>query len=181
MITIDRKFCEGSLNFFTFDYSIILDMTLNVGKFHSLNLKNSLINEKEIAIIDFLFYWGRPIKAGELVKHLQLKHSTLNSALKRLSKKNIIDWEKYGAVQLTEAGKSNAAHITNHHFIIEKFLKDSLNISDDFAHREALKLAGRISCELIDKICEKYDYCPETMNYKFCEHRNYSDIRKNVP
>jgi DtxR family Mn-dependent transcriptional regulator len=140
---------------------------------HGKDLENTILKEKEIKILDFLFYWGRPIKAGELVKQLNVKHSTLNSVLKRLTERQFIIWEKYGVVHLTKLGTEKAAHITNHHFIIEKFLKDSLNISDEFAHKEALNLSRLISCELIEKICEKYKYCPNTMNYNFCEPRNY--------
>ena len=148
-------------------------MSSSSGISHEKNLDNPVLKEKEIKILDFLFYWGRPIKAGEIVKELKLKHSTLNSVLKRLTKQQLIKWEKYGAVHLTEVGTSKAAHLTNHHFIIEKFLKETLDISDDFAHKEALNLSRLISCELIEKICEKYKYCPNTMNYNFCEPRKY--------
>lgn len=131
------------------------------------------LDEKETKVLDFLYFWGRPIKVGELVRHLSLKHSTLNSVLKRLVEKDLIKWAKYGPVQLTNLGNDKGAHFTNHHLIIEKFLKESLNISDEFAHSEALKLANVISCELIEKICEKYKIPEDKMNYSFCEERNY--------
>ena len=76
-------------------------------------------------------------------------------------------------VELTELGQSNAEHITNHHFILERFLKDSLEVSNEFAHQEALKLSNVISCELIDKICEKYNYKTDDLNFSFCEQRKY--------
>ena len=118
-------------------------------------INTSLVKEKENLVLDFLYFWNRPIRAGDLKSKLNIKHSTLNSILKRLEDQKLLVWEKYKEIQLTEEGETNAKHVTNHHFIIERFLKKSLNCSDKFAHDEALHLAGTFSCELIEEICKK--------------------------
>ena len=73
-------------------------------------INSELIKNKEHKVLDFLFYWGRPIRVGDLVKELKIKHSTLNSVLHRLSDEGMIRWETYGPVSLTENGKEKAAH-----------------------------------------------------------------------
>ena len=41
-------------------------------------------------------------------------------------------------IELTEKGKESAKHVSNHHFIIERFLKESLKCSEELAHNEAM-------------------------------------------
>ncbi len=125
------------------------------------------------SVLDFLYFWQRPISPGNLANHLKIKHTTLNSSLKRLQKKDQVDWKKYGTVSLTEQGKNVAAHISNHHFIIEKFFKEFLNLSSEQAHKEALDLAPAISCTLIEAICNKMGISHDKINKGFCQQRDY--------
>ncbi|MHA1583613.1 MAG: metal-dependent transcriptional regulator [Promethearchaeota archaeon] len=131
-------------------------------------LENNLIREKENAVLDLLFYLKHPIKVGELKERLKVKHSTLNSVLKRLETQNLIKWEKYGPVTLTEQGLENASHLTQHHYILEEFFKNSLDIPEGLAHSEALRLAGAFSCEFIEAICNKLGIDPSILNEGFC-------------
>lgn len=139
----------------------------------SSNLNTELLKEKENLILDFLLYWNRPIRAGDLVKELDIKHSTLNSVLHRLSDQELVDWQSYGPVQLTEKGIEQATHLSNHHFIVEKFLKESLNLTPEQAHMEAIHLAGAISCNLIEAICKKLNLSHEQNNQRLCLERKY--------
>ena len=136
-------------------------------------IKTSLVKEKENLVLDFLYYWNRPIRAGDLKTRLKFKHSTLNSILKRLEEQKLLVWEKYKEIELTGKGKESAEHVSNHHFIIERFLKESLNCSDEFAHSEALHLAGTFSCELIEEICKKLNISHNDLHLKFCDIRKY--------
>ena len=136
-------------------------------------LNTRLVKEKENLILDFLYFWNRPIRAGDLNTRLKFKHSTLNSILKRLEGQKLLVWEKYKEIQLTEKGKESARHVSNHHFIIERFLKQSLNCSDEFAHNEAIHLAGTFSCELIEEICKKLNISHNDFHDHFCDIRHY--------
>ncbi|MHA1719124.1 MAG: metal-dependent transcriptional regulator [Promethearchaeota archaeon] len=136
-------------------------------------INTSLVKEKENLVLDFLYFWNRPINAGLLRSNLNFKHSTLNSILKRLENQNLLTWEKYREIELTEKGKESAKHVSNHHFIIERFLKKSLDCSEEFAHKEALHLAGAFSCELIEEICKKLEISHTDMHLQFCDKRDY--------
>lgn len=134
---------------------------------------NTLLKEKENRILDFLYYWDRPIRAGDIAEEMSIPHSTLNSVLTRLTKENLILWEKYGPVALTQEGKDIAAHLSNHHFIIEYYLKQTLDLTEEQAHTQALHLAGRVDCVLVNAICEKFGLSKSQIQTRLCEQREY--------
>jgi Mn-dependent DtxR family transcriptional regulator len=139
-----------------------------------LELNNELLKQKENLILDFLFYWMRPIRAGDLAKELNIKHSTLNSVLHRLEQQFFITWSSYGPIALTESGKEYAFHLSKHHWLIERFLKSTLDLTDTEVHQEALHLAGAVSCRLIESICNKLNITDFGCNYDQNELENYS-------
>ena len=140
-------------------------------------LDNSLIKGSENQVLDFLFFWRRPIRVGDLKTHLIIKHSTLNSVLKRLESQNFVKWEKYGPVELTNEGMEHAAHLSNHHFIIEKFFKQILSLPEEDAHNEAIHLAGAFSCQIIGAMCEKLGITEDNIHNEFCDSRDYQDFK----
>ena len=132
-----------------------------------------LLINKDDQVLEFLYFWDRPISSGALRKELNIKHSTLNSVIQRLERNRLVVWEKYSLVKLTEKGKEDAAHLSNHHFIVEKFLIDVLEFSEIDAHNEALNLSPHISCKIVDAICIKLHISHKKINAQFCTERNY--------
>ena len=136
--------------------------------------------EKEIRVLEFLYRWFRPIRAGDLAKRLRLKHQTLNSILKKLGKQALITWEPYGLVELTSMGKEKGVHYLRHHHLLERFLKETLDLSDQESHDESVRITPFVSCNLIQAICRHFnidtghiagpdfpdtrDYCVESEN-----------------
>ena len=135
-----------------------------------------VLTQPENQVLEYLFYHKQAIRPGDLKKDVKLKHTTLNSILGRLETKGIIEWKKYGPVSLTQVGREQAEHLTNHHLIIEYYLKETLNISDEIAHQEALQMADTFSCRLIGEICNKYNISHDEFHPTFCKGRNYSKI-----
>ena len=137
-----------------------------------MNQNNEMVlSASENQVLEFLFYWKRAIRPGDLRKKLNIKHTTLNSILNRM--KDYIIWEKYGPVSLTKAGQKRAEHLTNHHLIIERYLKATLDISDEVAHQEALQVAGTFSCNLIEAMCTKLSVSHNDFHPTFCNQREY--------
>ncbi len=110
------------------------------------------LNENDQNLIIFLYEWGRPIRPGLAAEELDIKHSTLNLVLDRLKQENIVSWEKYKDVQLLSRGKEMAAHQLNHHEVIHQYLVDYLDLSDDEAHEESVRVAGIFSCKTVEKM-----------------------------
>jgi Mn-dependent DtxR family transcriptional regulator len=124
-------------------------------------------------MIEFLFYLNRPIIPGDLSNELQIKHSTLNSVLKRLQEEGMINWEKYRNISLTEKGIETGKHLTQYHLILERFLSEVLGMESNVAHSEALDLSPHVSYNLIKSICEKLGISHNNLNRQFCKARNY--------
>ena len=57
-------------------------------------------------------------------------------------------------------------HVDIHHHLIEIFLVDALNICEKNAHIESIKLSPHFSCEIIKKICLKYDQPKENLYHR---------------
>ncbi|GAH63774.1 unnamed protein product, partial [marine sediment metagenome] len=95
----------------------------------------------ENKILNYLEKINSPISVGVLSKALNFKHSTVNSAVKRLVEKRFVRWEPYRSVELVSAGKKEAQHFKLHEHLVAHFLMDVLNLSEEFAHEEARKIA----------------------------------------
>ncbi|HME51048.1 MAG TPA: metal-dependent transcriptional regulator [Candidatus Lokiarchaeia archaeon] len=103
------------------------------------------------------------IRPGELSEQLQVRHPTINSALKRMEQDGYLTWKHYGGIKLTDKGMDALKHVEIHHHLIEVFLVDSLGLTPEEAHEESLALAPFFSCVIIKKICDKYknpEFCP---------------------
>ena len=149
-------------------------------------------------ILVLLLLVGKPLKTGEIVKKIDFSesskkktgessknsasnsvfseepvaHSTINSVLIRLQKEGFITWKKYGPVALTEKGREYASHFTNHHLIIERFLKEILNFGGEKAHADAVAISRVTSCELIHAICDKLGISHESIDPEYCAFRS---------
>lgn len=113
----------------------------------------------EQKIIDFLHKWIRPIRIGDLrvellKEQIAIPHSTLNSTIKRMQNEQIVHWEKYGPVSLTEEGQRVATHNQRHLHLVTMFLAKSLDLTHDEAQIESYRIAGILSCNLINKISQ---------------------------
>ena len=111
----------------------------------------------EDEIQDFLYFWHRPIRIGDLRKELrkrklEIPHSTLNSIIQRMEGESLVCWEKYGLVQLTELGKHKMTHKKRHYHLLVMFLMKTLNLSHEKAQKESHSLSAIISCDLINQI-----------------------------
>ena len=107
----------------------------------------------------FLLEWGRPIGVGDINKYLKFPHSTLNSLIKRLTKKSILKWEAHQFVELESEGKIVAEHLMQHHVILDHFFISILKIDPKNAHEESLRVASMISCDIIDKMQGQISNC----------------------
>ncbi len=110
------------------------------------------LGEKDITVLTFLYEWARPIRVGDIKNQINMPHSTLNSVIKRLMKKELVKWDRYGLVELLARGKKIAAHELKHHVILENFFTKFLGLSQEQAHIDAIQSAGCLSCEAIEKM-----------------------------
>ncbi len=105
-------------------------------------------------LVEFLHDENQKIRPKEIAQRVEVPHSTVNSAIKRM--KDFIEWEPYGYIKLSDGGKDQLHHIRVHLHLIETFLTRSLDIDHEIAAEESLVLAPHFSCRLIKAICDNY-------------------------
>ncbi|MHA1686816.1 MAG: metal-dependent transcriptional regulator [Candidatus Heimdallarchaeaceae archaeon] len=124
-------------------------------------LENLTSSEKQI--LNFMYRWSRPIRAGDLSSKLSIKHTTLNSQLQLLEEKALILWERYRTVSLTKSGEKIAAHLVRHHRLLESFFCEYLHMDAEEAHIESMRIFPYVSCNLIyivSQTVEANKICP---------------------
>ena len=81
--------------------------------------------------------------------------------LKRLKKKDLVSYEKYGKITLTDKGKSLAVETIRKHRLWETFLYEKLNFTWDEVHEVAEQLEHIQSAKLVEQL-ESFLGFPET-------------------
>lgn len=98
------------------------------------------------------------IGTNQLAHHLTLKPATVNDMLKRLKDKDLVDYQKYGKIKLTQLGKSHATSTVRKHRLWETFLHEKLSFSWDEVHDVAEQLEHIQSEKLIIQLDKFLNY-----------------------
>jgi len=92
------------------------------------------------------------VGTNELATALSVKPATVNDMLKKLKEKEFVEYEKYGKIRLTTAGRKNAVAVIRKHRLWETFLYEKLHFSWDEVHEVAEQLEHIQSEKLVDKL-----------------------------
>lgn len=98
------------------------------------------------------------VGTNELATHLNLKPATVNDMLKKLKDKNLINYQRYGKISLTEAGRILAMEVIRKHRLWETFLFEKLSFSWDEVHEVAEQLEHIQSTKLVDSLDSFLNY-----------------------
>lgn len=101
---------------------------------------------------------GGHIGTNRLAQIVGVAPATANSMLKKLKGKKWVEYEKYGAIDLTEQGEKIALQMVRKHRLWETFLYDKLGFSWDEVHAVAEQLEHVKSEKLIRKLDEFLDF-----------------------
>jgi len=105
----------------------------------------------------------RVVRVKDIAKRLKVKMPTVTSMLKVLSKRELIDYEKYEYLELTEKGVAVGREIHRRHHILQGFLTDILNVDFKKADEEACKMEHAVSASTLDRFIEFMEFvqfCP---------------------
>ncbi|HAC15435.1 MAG TPA: DtxR family transcriptional regulator, partial [Bacteroidetes bacterium] len=95
------------------------------------------------------------VTTQSLADHLKVKPASVTGMIKKLADVNLIIYERYKGVQLTESGEKVAIEVLRHHRLIEMYLAEVLGYSWDEIHDEAERLEHHISEKFEQRIAEK--------------------------
>jgi len=133
------------------------------------NKDNILIKPLTPTMEDYLeaiFNLGKEkkvVRVKDIAKRLGVKMPTVTSMLKTLSKRELIDYEKYEYLELTKKGFDVGKKIHRMHQVLRGFLIDILNIDFKKADEEACKMEHTISASTLDRFIEFMEFiqfCP---------------------
>lgn len=95
---------------------------------------------------------GRPVNTNAISSEMKTSAASVTDMLNRLSKKELIHYEKYKGVSLTDLGLRLATHLVRKHRLWEVFLVEKLHFSWDEVHDIAEQLEHIQSNELVERL-----------------------------
>ncbi len=98
------------------------------------------------------------VGTNELADYLKLTPPTVNNMLKKLKTKELVNYEKYGKITLSDSGRAHAVYVIRKHRLWETFLCKKLDFNWNAVHEIAEQLEHIDSPELIDRLDKFLDY-----------------------
>jgi DtxR family Mn-dependent transcriptional regulator len=93
-----------------------------------------------------------PITVKALAARLDVRPASVSEGLRRLADQGLVVHERYGAIQLTDAGRQHAVAMVRRHRLLETFLVEMLGYGWDEVHEEAEILEHAVSDLLLDRV-----------------------------
>lgn len=115
--------------------------------------------EDYIEAIIILSSKNKVVRVKDIAKELNIKMPSVTAALNKLKDLKLIDYEKYGYIDLTEKGKEIAELVYNRHSCITEFFEKVLQLDPKLAEEEACKVEHHINpgtCKNIHKLLNFY-------------------------
>lgn len=103
-------------------------------------------------------------RVRDISRMLGVKSSSVNSALRTLSKKGLVKHEKYGYINLTSKGEKIALEVQGRHDILLKFLTKILSIDEDTASQDACRMEHVISMQTFSKLTKFIKFVETGLN-----------------
>jgi len=95
---------------------------------------------------------GQLVTMGQIATALDVAPGTVTAMVKALDKRELVRYEPYSGVRLTEGGRQMALDVLRRHRLIELFLVETLGLDWSEVHEEAERLEHAMSERLIDRI-----------------------------
>jgi len=87
-----------------------------------------------------------------LARRLNVSDPSASAMVKKLAALDLTRHERYGGIELTEAGERVAIEVIRHHRLLELYLAETLGLHVDEVHDEADRLEHALSEELEERI-----------------------------
>jgi len=88
----------------------------------------------------------------DIAERLNVARPSVTGALRTLKKKGLANYEPYGSVTLTKAGRTAAEKVALKHEIIKSFFVDVLGVESETAQQAACKAEHALGPDVISKL-----------------------------
>lgn len=118
-----------------------------------MKTKNSLSASLEnyLSAIHHIVGKNKAARVKDISQHLNLGPSSVSEALKSLADKQLINYQPYGIITLTDSGEKIAEEIISRHKIICNFLENVLQVDEKLVNENASKIEHGVSEEVLTK------------------------------
>ena len=113
---------------------------------------NSVVEDYLKVIYAHTEWQPRPIGPGALAARLGLAASTVTEMVRKLAAQGLVRHQRYGAIELTDAGRELALRMVRRHRLIETWLVRQVGYRWDEVHDEAEVLEHAMSDRLLDAL-----------------------------
>ena len=96
----------------------------------------------------------KDIRAIDISKELEVSRASVTEALKKLACKGYINYGRYDAISLTEAGKALAKDVVSKHKVLQAFFEQILGLPQEESSINACKIEHVITDNAFKKIAE---------------------------
>ncbi len=96
--------------------------------------------EDYMEAIAMLMVDNKVVRVKDIAKKLDIKMPSVTAALNKLKDLALIEYEKYGFIELTEKGQQVAANVYNKHTCISEFFERVLLMDPEKSDSEACKV-----------------------------------------
>ncbi len=107
--------------------------------------------EDYLKSIYLLSFSRKVVRVKEIAADLQCSMPSVTSALDRLKEKGLVDYEKYGYIELTDSGSEKAEKVYSRFNCLRDFFETVLMLQE----QEAGKVACRVEHSISYNACEK--------------------------
>ena len=94
------------------------------------------------------------IRVTDIAYSMNCSKASVNKAINNLKQNELVNYESYGTIELTNTGENLAKKILEAYDIVYLFLKDVLGMEDEKAEKEAEKIKQSLSDETINKLAK---------------------------
>ncbi len=119
--------------------------------------------EDYLEVIYHLEQERRIARVRDIAKRLDVKMSSVSSALRSLGSRGLIQYDPHQFITLTEKGIAKAKEIVRKHEILKRFLVKVLQVEEAAAEDNACRIEHHLAPEVIDKLVnfvEFVELCP---------------------
>ena len=109
------------------------------------------------------------IRVTDIALKMNCSKPSVNKAINNLKANGLVNYEIYGAIELTVEGENLAKKILEAYDIVYLFLKEVLNLDEENARLEAEKIKTNLSDETINKLA-KYVHNELGLNSLDCNY-----------
>ena len=118
------------------------------------NIMVSKSSEEYLKTMYLLQKQNGNIRVTDIANKMNCTKPSVNKALNNLKEENLVKYETYGIIELTDEGNALAQKILEAYDIVYLFLKDVLDLNEKEAKDEAEKIKFVTTDETINKLAK---------------------------